>query len=105
MSTEEARSRLRARIIAYLHDEFRIPKSDLDPEVKLVRTGVLDSVHLVQLATWLEETFGVTIPDQDIDVDHFDSVAMIVDYLEARVPEDPLPEEEVLEDEVKSRNR
>ena len=85
MSSEQDAKDLQAQIVEYMHEEFRIEKSNFDTDVKLVRTGLLDSVHLVQLATWLEQTFDISIPDRDIDVDHLDSVAMIVGYVQDRI--------------------
>lgn len=46
----------------------------------LVSSGLVDSGNLVRLATWLERTVDIEIPDADIDAEHFDSVAGIVAY-------------------------
>jgi len=68
-----------------VRDEFRIDESELSWDAPLVRTGLLDSVSLVQLAGYLERTFGIEIPDQEIDADHFDSIGMIVEYVRQRL--------------------
>lgn len=68
----------------YLLEELGLPKEELSSDACLVRDGLLDSVNLVQLATHIERTFEIEIPDQDIDADHLDSIEMMVAYVEAR---------------------
>ncbi len=72
---------VRDAVVAYVRDEFGIDESELTWDASLVRTGVLDSVSLVQLAGYIERTFGIEIPDQHIDADHLDSIRMIVEYV------------------------
>jgi acyl carrier protein len=67
---------------AYLRDELHLPEEELTRDARLVRNGLLDSVHLVQVATHLERAFDIEIPDQDIDGEHLDSIGMIVAYVE-----------------------
>ena len=69
---------LEGEIRAFLEQKLGI--TDLDRNAELVSSGLVDSGNLVRLATRLERLAGITIPDRDIDVDHFDSLAMIVDY-------------------------
>ena len=78
---------IRDAVVAYVRDEFRIDESELGWDAPLVRTGLLDSVSLVQLAGHLEHRFGIEIPDQDIDAEHLDSVGMIVEYVRLRSSE------------------
>ena len=76
---------VRDAVVAYVRDEFRIDECELTWDAPLVRTGLLDSVSLVQLAGYLERTFGIKIPDQEVDADHFDSIGMIVEYVRQRL--------------------
>ena len=45
----------------------------------------LDSMAVVTLITSLEERFGITIDDDDIDGATFESVGSLVDFVTARV--------------------
>ena len=50
-------------------------------ETDLIENGLLDSLSLVELLAQLEETFGVSISLEDLDLDNFrslDSVARFV---------------------------
>lgn len=72
---------LEAEIFSYLEKKLKVGATDLDRETPLISSGLVDSGNLVRLATHLERIAGVTIPDRDIDADHFDSVGMIVGYV------------------------
>ena len=45
---------------------------------------LLDSVGLVRLAAFVETQLGVEIPDRDVTVEHFDSLAAIEAYVARR---------------------
>lgn len=76
---------LEARVRAFLSEQLNLRDAPIEPDTELVTTGLLDSMDVVRLVAHLERTLGITIPDGDIDVDHFDSIAKISSYLEARL--------------------
>ncbi len=76
---------LEAKILEYLRDRLVAAEAELDRDTELVGTGLLDSGHLVRLATHVERIAGIRIPDVDIDAEHFDTVALIVAYVTAKL--------------------
>jgi len=44
-----------------------------------------DSFSLVELVLRLEDTFGISIPDEDLDPDVFHSVKTVADYVSDRL--------------------
>jgi acyl carrier protein len=85
MSAEPAGDAIQARIVAFLRDEAHIDEGDLAVDTMLVRSGILDSMGLVQLATWMETAFDIEIPDDDIAAENLDSIEMMTAYVRARV--------------------
>jgi acyl carrier protein len=75
---------LEARILSFLRQELRIWET-VDRDTELVSTGVVDSADLVRLATHLERILDLSIPDHEINADNFDSVAMILEYVERKL--------------------
>ena len=69
---------------AFLCDELRLADAEIGDDTELFSAGRIDSADLVRLATFLERATGLRIPDDDINVDHFDSVAKILEYVAAR---------------------
>lgn len=53
-------------------------------ETQLMETGLLDSIGLVRLIQFVEERFGISIPDADVTPDIFATPAALAAYVEAR---------------------
>jgi acyl carrier protein len=74
---------LSEQILAFLRAELGVEEA-LTPDTALVTNGLVDSVGLMRLAAFIEQATGLTIPDQDINVGHFDTVRQIEAYLRGR---------------------
>ena len=60
------------------------PNRQLAPDEKLISNGLIDSFHLVDLALFVEDTFGVHIDDTELNADTFDTLAQLVALIEQR---------------------
>jgi len=54
------------------------------PDTDLVATARLDSVGMVELLLQLEKRFGVRVEMQDLEIDHFRSLAAIAAFVAGR---------------------
>ena len=55
---------------------------NLGPDDSLLAKGLLDSLSILKTVTFCEEQFGITIPDEDVLPDHFESVRAIARLVE-----------------------
>jgi methoxymalonate biosynthesis acyl carrier protein len=53
-------------------------------ETDLLATGRLDSVAVVELLLQLEKRFGIQIDMEDLEIDHFRSLATIAAFIAGR---------------------
>ena len=60
------------------------PKRQLSSQEKLLSNGLIDSFHLVDLALYIEDTFGVHIDDTELNADTFDTLAQLTALIEQR---------------------
>lgn len=51
------------------------------PDTDLFETGILDSLRFVELLAALEETFGIQVSVEELEIDDFRSVARIAHFL------------------------
>lgn len=58
---------------------------DLDAESGLFSTGVLDSVSMVNLIAFVEQTTGIQIRADDVTLENFDTPARILRFTEANI--------------------
>ncbi len=57
-----------------------VPAADTD----LFETGILDSLRFVELLAALEETFGIRVSVEDLEIDDFRNLTRIADFLAAK---------------------
>lgn len=70
-------------LTAYICNELLFGTvSDLSPTDDLLASGLLDSMAVVTLVGFLEQLIGRRIPEPDITVEHFTSVATICCYVD-----------------------
>ncbi|MFQ5616500.1 MAG: acyl carrier protein [Anaerolineales bacterium] len=60
------------------------PGRALAPGEPLISSGLVDSFHLVDLALFIEDTFGVQIDDTELTADAFDTLAELAAMVRER---------------------
>jgi acyl carrier protein len=59
------------------------PYSD---DASFLDEGIVDSMNVLQIVTFVEKQFGIHINDEDIVPNNFDSVAKLAAYVQSRLP-------------------
>ncbi len=54
----------------------------LDPELGLLEEGIIDSLGLQQIITFIEQQYKITIEDDDLMPENFESVSAIATLIE-----------------------
>ena len=76
-------SAVQDKLLDFISVHFRIPRNEIDPNESLVDQGVIDSFGFVEIVGFLEQTFNLSIADEQINGENFGSVKRIVDFLNA----------------------
>ena len=79
MRTSDRRVRFRERTLAWLNARFAPPGTLIEPDSLLFADGLIDSIRILDLIAWTERAIGREIPDRDIVMDNFRSVARIAE--------------------------
>lgn len=64
-----------SKMIPQLREEPDLESKDLRDYAEF------DSLGILEVLVWLEDEFAVSIPDEELRVENFKSVGMIVDYV------------------------
>jgi acyl carrier protein len=75
---------LHARIKAFFSEKLSVEVSSVDTD--LAQTGILDSLALVELLTYIEKEFGTEISLDNVEIEDFRSIARIAEYVDAHSP-------------------
>ncbi len=53
----------------------------LADEESFLDSGIVDSLGVLELATFVEDTFGFEVPDEEVIPDNFDSISKLTAYI------------------------
>jgi acyl carrier protein len=59
----------------------------IGPDAALISSGLIDSFHLVDLALFVEDSFGVRIEDTELNAQCFDTLRQLTALIESRQAE------------------
>lgn len=66
----------------YIKQEImRNPNAKLQESEDLLSAGILDSLAILQLVAFVEESFKLRIPDEDVVFENFQSIESLDQYL------------------------
>lgn len=57
----------------------------LEDSTSFLEEGILDSTGVLQLITFLEETFGIKVENEEVVPDNLDSISKVVSYLSRKL--------------------
>lgn len=79
-SRSEIEARLRAFLVDLVEDFYDRPYDGEDP----LADGEVDSLGIEQLIGYLDSSFGLALPEEDIVADNFESLAALAALVESR---------------------
>lgn len=78
----------KAILADYIKNEImRNRNAKLSDDEDLLSSGILDSLGILQLVAFIEKTFGIHVPDEDVVFDNFQSLGAMASYLDGAASE------------------
>ena len=71
-------------MLDWLNTTIAPPGVTIGAETPLFRSGIINSIRILDLIAWTERATGLPIPDRDIRMDNFQSVARIAEVFADR---------------------
>ena len=79
-------SDIEAKLAEYILTQvMRRPNYKLGHDDPLISSGLIDSFHLVDLAVFIEEQFGVRIEDTELNASSFDTITQLSALIQGRI--------------------
>ena len=66
---------------------FTDDQTQLQDEASFLEEGIVDSTGVLELVMFVEETFAVSVEDEEIVPENFDSVTALVYYVQQKTRE------------------
>ena len=87
MSNEVLVIQIEPQVRQYLAENFLFSDNgyELADEASFLEEGVVDSTGVLELVMFVEETFGITVQDEEIVPQNFDSVSQLAAYVRRKL--------------------
>ena len=82
---------LSAVIRQFIIETFLFEEDEsLKEDTSFLESGIIDSTGILELVSFLEENFGITVEDEELIPENLDSIANVVAYLNKKNGTKPL---------------
>ena len=79
-------SETRDKIRAFIMENFLFGNDQgLNDDTSFLDEGIIDSTGILELVSFLEEEFGISVEDEEILPENLDSIKNVVAYLEGKM--------------------
>ena len=75
---------IKEKLNKYVQDTAFTDLDKIEDNTLLFEEGILDSMGLISLITFLEETFNIKINDTDLELENFKSIEAMTGFVESR---------------------
>lgn len=75
------------RIVGFILEKFPLARKHSLGGDNLLESGIIDSLGILDLVSFLEQQFGIVVADDDLIPDNFQSVSRITLFVEQKVNE------------------
>ena len=71
-------------ICDFIVKSFHIDKEEIQYNVPLISSGIIDSVQMLELVAFVEKEFGITVDLDDTSLENFDTIDKLVDFIKRK---------------------
>ena len=74
------------KIREFIVENFLFGSDDgLEDKTSFLESGIIDSTGILELVTFLEEEFEISVEDEELIPENLDSIVNVVNYLENKL--------------------
>ena len=79
---EKQLTQIREQVRTFVRSNFYVPETvTLSDDVSLLEQGIIDSTGVLELVTFIEDSFGISIDDAEMVPQNLDSVERIATFV------------------------
>jgi acyl carrier protein len=76
----------KAKITNFIVEKFPgARKRQLNDDTALLEAGIVDSIGVLEIVAFIEQTFAITVSDEDLLPENFGSIACIAQFVEGKL--------------------
>jgi acyl carrier protein len=80
---------LQDRIREFIESDFVFDDTSVAPDASLLDSGLVDSTGILEVVLFLEEAFEISVQDEEVLPENFDSIERLAKYVERKLATAP----------------
>lgn len=76
------KKQIKEMLLVFICRQFLADKEDIEIDKSLIDTGIIDSMGLIEISTFISQNFNFTITVDQMTRQNFGSVLLMVDYID-----------------------
>lgn len=77
---------IRSQVREFIVSNFYVPDTaELGDETSLLDQGIIDSTGVIEIITFLEDRFGISVAEREVVADNMSSIAQIGAYIDRKL--------------------
>lgn len=73
-------------VLNWVYEKFPLAKNNkISDNDSLLESGIVDSLGILDIVAFLEETFSIQLSDEDMVADHFETVHSIASFTHVKI--------------------
>ncbi|MBK8805425.1 MAG: acyl carrier protein [Bacteroidales bacterium] len=77
----ETKEKIQSDLLQFLSRQFFVDIEDIQIDKSLIDTGIIDSMGLIEIASYIKKTHGFVVSNEQMNRDNFGSVLKLVDFI------------------------
>ncbi len=69
-------------LLDFICRQFLVDLEDIELDKSLIDTGIIDSMGLIEIASFIEQNFNFKVKEEQMNRQNFGSVLLIVDFID-----------------------
>ena len=75
------KNEIQVTLLDFLCRQYYVDLEDIVLDKSLIDTGIIDSIGLIEIASYIKKDHGFTVTNEQMNRDNFGSVLQIVDFI------------------------
>ncbi len=76
------KKQIKEMLLEFICRQFLVDKEDIEIDKSLIDTGIIDSMGLIEISTFIRQNFNFIITVDQMTRQNFGSVLLMIDYID-----------------------
>lgn len=77
---------IKTQIEQFIHEKFNVADNRrLSSDTALLDTGIVDSIGILEIVSFIEENFAISVGDEDLLPENFGSIGSVAAFVERKL--------------------